>query len=365
MYSRIFFALGLAVLHHGVAYGQPGKMGDSSESDRLVIGVSLVSPMVTQNGSGDDPGTFGGFDVELWGHVADDLNIPEHAYSFRAVPFADLIQGVENGTFDLAMAGVTLTREREQDVDFSMPYSTGGIGVLVRYSGDLDYSPYYAAGWSTFKLYLIVMICAALLIWFAERKDDHIPSTFWAGIEIAFYFCNVVATTVGFGDFTPKTRFGRWLTIPLMWSLIVFAGIIFAKIQAIGDLQARMEISAPEDVHGRTVAVLEGTTSVEEASRRGAIVVPVSDLEDAYDLLYAERVDAVIFDEPALRHHTRRKGAGRSAIATMLKVEHYGFVLPSGSTLRERVNRALLKLMENGVYDKISASYFGGTTATL
>ena len=43
----------------------------------------------------------------------------------------------------------------------------------------------------------------------------------------------------------------------------------------------------------------------------------------------------------------------------LFEIQHYGFVFASGSPLRERVNRSLLRMHRNGVYDKLHARYFG------
>ena len=40
--------------------------------------------------------------------------------------------------------------------------------------------------------------------------------------------------------------------------------------------------------------------------------------------------------------------------------ENYGIVFPSGSSLVEDVNRALLGLRENGTYETIYRRWFGG-----
>ena len=40
--------------------------------------------------------------------------------------------------------------------------------------------------------------------------------------------------------------------------------------------------------------------------------------------------------------------------------ENYGIALPAGSEQREEINRALLRLRENGTYEDLVQLWFGG-----
>jgi glutamine transport system substrate-binding protein len=59
--------------------------------------------------------------------------------------FNGIIPALQTGNVDIAIAGITITEEREQIVDFSNPYYDSGLRVLVRESdskvsklGDLE-----------------------------------------------------------------------------------------------------------------------------------------------------------------------------------------------------------------------------------
>jgi ABC-type amino acid transport substrate-binding protein len=54
------------------------------------------------------------------------------------------------------------------------------------------------------------------------------------------------------------------------------------------------------------------------------------------------------------------KGLGKvSVVGPLFDIQYYGFLFPQGSELREPVNRALLKLRTNGIYDKLYSKWFG------
>ena len=83
-------------------------------------------------------------------------------------------------------------------------------------------------------------------------------------------------------------------------------------------------------------------------------------LSAACDKMLNGDAEAVVFDLPALQYYARTDGAGRIAlVGSPFEVRTFGIVFPEGSPLREKVNRTLHKLMENGVYNKIHGKWFG------
>ena len=58
------------------------------------------------------------------------------------------------------------------------------------------------------------------------------------------------------------------------------------------------------------------------------------------------------------------EGKGKvQVVGPIFRMENYGIVFPDKSPLRKRVNEALLKLRENGTYDRLYMKWFGGNGA--
>ncbi len=81
-------------------------------------------------------------------------------------------------------------------------------------------------------------------------------------------------------------------------------------------------------------------------------------------LLYKKLPDntaaAVVFDEPDLRYYAQTIGAGTVVlVGSVFELQEYGVALPADSPLREPLNQTLLRLKENGVYDRIYQQWFG------
>ncbi len=74
---------------------------------------------------GDD---FAGIDVEIAGKIAEKLGL---TLEIKDVEFGSIVGGVQTGKFDMGMAGMTVTDERLESVNFSTSYATGIQVVIV------------------------------------------------------------------------------------------------------------------------------------------------------------------------------------------------------------------------------------------
>ncbi|TDU22202.1 extracellular solute-binding protein (family 3) [Chromohalobacter marismortui] len=105
----------------------------------LGIGVSAVTQAETLSAVTDpsfvpfemmdkETGKMVGFDMDILREISDragfDINL-------RTMDFNGIIPAVQTGNADLAIAGITITDEREKVVDFSDPYYDSGLRILV------------------------------------------------------------------------------------------------------------------------------------------------------------------------------------------------------------------------------------------
>ena len=85
-----------------------------------------------------------GIDVEVAKIIADKLG---YDLKIANVAFDSIIPGVQTGKFDMGMAGMTVTPDRIEMVDFSDSYATGVQAVIVAEDGKIqaieDLDPYY------------------------------------------------------------------------------------------------------------------------------------------------------------------------------------------------------------------------------
>ena len=82
-----------------------------------------------------DDGSFEGIDVEIAGKIAEKLGLE---LVVDDMDFGSIITSVQTGKSDIAMAGMTVTDERKQNVDFSDTYATGVQVVIVPLDSDIE-----------------------------------------------------------------------------------------------------------------------------------------------------------------------------------------------------------------------------------
>ena len=72
---------------------------------------------------------FAGIDVEIAEEIAKKLGME---LQIEDVEFGSIIGGVAEGKYDMGMAGLTVTEERKQSVNFSDTYATGIQVIIVK-----------------------------------------------------------------------------------------------------------------------------------------------------------------------------------------------------------------------------------------
>ena len=89
-------------------------------------------------------GEYAGIDVEIAGKIAEKLGM---TLEIKDVEFGSIVGGVQTGKFDMGMAGMTVTDERLESVDFSDSYAKGVQVVITSENSKIqsieDLDPYY------------------------------------------------------------------------------------------------------------------------------------------------------------------------------------------------------------------------------
>ena len=75
-----------------------------------------------------------GIDVEIAQAIAGKLGMELKVVD---IEFDSIITGVQTGKYDMGMAGMTVTDERKESVDFSDSYATGIQSVIVKEDSEI------------------------------------------------------------------------------------------------------------------------------------------------------------------------------------------------------------------------------------
>jgi ABC-type amino acid transport substrate-binding protein len=337
---------------------------DSAQPEsRVKVGISPFSPFVILKGT--EPT---GASIDFWHQIALKLNID---YEFvECTGVVDKLNRLQEGRIDIAIGGITITSEREEMFDFTYPMINTGLDILILNSDSPSLMSFISAIFTKNKLMilagvLILIVIAGHVIWLVERSSKRTTTTFnqkyFPGVFEGMYWALVTASTVGYGDKVPKRWVGRILAGILILIFLPIFGYFIAQLSS--DLTVRSlkyDISGPEDLANRTVAVVKGTTSEDFMEHQRSHIYAFDNIDKAYVALLAETVDAVVYDAPILLYYANGDGKGKvSVVGKKFAPQDYAIAVPQGSKWREKINRASLVIEESGDAGRIRTNWFG------
>jgi polar amino acid transport system substrate-binding protein len=103
--------------------GQGGGGGGGGEQITVASDISYPPMEFTKNGKPV------GFDIDLMNEIAKRANLQAE---YQNVTFDGIIPGLGNNLYDVGLSSFTITKAREQKVDFSDPYFNADQSLMVQ-----------------------------------------------------------------------------------------------------------------------------------------------------------------------------------------------------------------------------------------
>ncbi len=340
-----------SVVRVGVAHAAPPVATPPRAHDELVVATKNAPPFALKQPNGE----WTGESIELWRRIAERLAL---RYRFEEVTLPEMLDGLESGRYDAAVAALTVTAEREQRFDFTHPFETTGLGVAVLHKRSPLWATIAAAlySWEFLQLVIFLGVCqivVGVLMWLIERRDatGQFPASLLDGIGTGIWWAVVTMTTVGYGDKAPRTWAGRTLALGWMLCSVILLSAFTASVASMLTVrQLEAHISSPSDLSRFRVAGVSNTTA-ETWLRRADY-----DFEDytspvfALEALVRGDVEVVVYDKPILEYLVREGafvGSERVEILDLsFQRQDYAIGVPTDSPLRERINAVLPDLVE-------------------
>ena len=334
---------------------------------RVKVGISPFSPFVILEG--EKPV---GAAIDLWRLLALKIDVD---YEFvECTGVADKLNRLKDGQIDIAIGGITITSERETMFDFTHSTINTGLDILILRSDSPSLLSFFSALFTKNKLMimagvLLLVVVAGHIIWLVERTSKRTTTTFshnyFPGVFEGMYWALITASTIGYGDKVPKRWIGRILAGILIIIFLPIFGYFIAQLSSDLTVQSlKHDISGPEDLAGRRVAVVKGTTSEGYMEQQRAYLYAHENIEKAYAALFAETVDAVVYDAPVLLYYANGDAKDRvSVVGKKFAPQDYAVAVSPGSKWREKINRAILALEESGDAARIRSKWFGAANS--
>jgi len=351
----LFALAGILILFNYSAADQ------SSAAGELRVGVKPAAPFVMP----DDDGGFEGISIDLWNAIADDLGAGFEFYVYDLEPLLDSLAA---GEPDVAVAALTMTAEREKNFDFTHAYFKSGLGIAVKPGGGGGWKN-VVARFVDMRFLQIILILALLifivgaLVWLFERKhnQDQFGGSPARGLGAGFWWSAVTMTTVGYGDKAPVTLLGRIVGLIWMFAAIIILSSFTAAITSVLTVSSlESAISGPGDLPGARVGTVAGTASTVYLDENHIRFRGYESIDDGLRAVADGDIEAFVYDKPIIQYKVNQSYKGRVAVLPVsFAPQQYGFGLPPGSPLREKINLALLKTIRNQEWKQVLNYYLG------
>jgi polar amino acid transport system substrate-binding protein len=334
-------------------------------TDRVLrVAIKPLEPFVAKRSDG----SYAGFSIDLWDEVAR-----RNGWSTEYVwneTVTDLLQQVQERKVDAGIAGISMTQEREAIVDFSYPMFNSGLQVMVPATSTSTWKDtlgriFSPALFKLLGLVLVVLFVAGHFVWIFNRKREDYPTGYIKGVAEGMWWAGTSITSNEATLRPPLRAWSRMIT--MLWIIAGIVGVanLTASISSgltVKSIEGR--IKGIDDLPGKRVVTVRGTTAAKELAARGIDFVERPAIEDAYAMLSAKQADAIVFDAPVLLYRASHAGKGKErVVGSIFRAEPYGIALPNESELLEQVDATLLALNTDGTYTTIYNRYFSPTTS--
>ncbi|WP_082684159.1 glutamine ABC transporter substrate-binding protein [Lentibacillus amyloliquefaciens] len=101
---------------------------DSGESSELKDSYVVATDSSFVPFEFKEDGEYVGFDIDLINAIADEAGFD---IELEVTNFDGIIPGLQTGSFDIAIAGISITEERAEKIDYSDPYYESGLAIGV------------------------------------------------------------------------------------------------------------------------------------------------------------------------------------------------------------------------------------------
>lgn len=332
-----------------------------SEYQSVKVGTKSAEPFAIKNSDG----TWSGISIDLWKEIAGELNL---SYELIETDQNGLLEGLKNGQFDLVVAAMTITAEREEQFDFTHPFHTTGLAIAVSPENKKSWTAIVGSffSWKFFKIVVglfFLLLLIGTVVWFFERKKnkEQFGGTALEGIGSGLWWSAVTMTTVGYGDKAPTTFAGRIVGLIWMFTTLIIISSFTAAITSVVTIsQLENKISSVDDLHYAKVGTIAGTNPTEVLRDMNIDFKGFGSVLEGLAAVSKGELDAFVYDAPILKYHANKSFHNSIYILPQIfKRQDYGIALTNGFKLREQLNQLILKKTQSAEWEKTLEKYLG------
>lgn len=328
---------------------------------RLSVLIKPVKPFAF-----DENGEWTGYSVDLWKRIAAEARLD---FDFATAKTAsEAIDAVGQRNADVAIGALSVTAARARVVDFSYPFYSSGLQILVQTKGDNSTFAAFRGLLKMETLKVVGVLVLALLVnshvlWWLERRRnaESFPESYSAGLIESTWWSVCTLITGGCENKAPNGILGRLSAVVWMLTGIGLTAYITATLSATLTVNTlTSDVNGLGDLRDGTVGSINGSSAAAFIQQQQLKLRGFDDIESACRALSAGEVKAVVYDAPILRYYmSTNPGSSLQLVGALFEKQKYAFALQEGSPHRTAITLAMVKADEEGYLDELDKKWFG------
>ncbi|MEK1873622.1 MULTISPECIES: transporter substrate-binding domain-containing protein [Rhizobium] len=344
-------------------YGQVPQQTDRQDFPQreLVIGTKQAPPFAMK----DADGNWSGISIELWREVAQKLGL-----QFRLAEEPDvqkLIEATSRGDYDVSVAAITITADRERRVDFSQPFYDTGLGIAVSVNSvsvwrEITRTMISAGFLQAAGALIGISLLVGALVWLFERRhNDDFGGPVGRGLGASIWWSAEAMTQASTGHRGPITVAGRALAIIWMVVSIITIAVFTASVtSALTTRQMRGLVNGVEDLPGVRVGTLANSATIGFLDGERIKHRTFAQVADGLKALETGSIDAFVYDKPLLAWTVEQHFSSSVQVLDVdFEPQSYGLAMPLGRPYRKAIDVAVLQAIHDPRWKRTIFQYLG------
>ncbi|CAH2044789.1 unnamed protein product [Thlaspi arvense] len=257
--------------------------------------------------------------------------------------------------YDAAVGDITITHNRSMYVDFTMPFTEMGLGIVAPKERSMwvFFQPLTPDLWMTSAAFFVL---TGIIVWLIERSENPEFQGSWSkqiGVVLWFGF----STLVYAHRERLKHNLSRFVVTVWVFAVLILTASYTATLTSMMTVQ-QIRFNSNEDFVGHLSGSLIANVALTSSSLRALRSTGLNSAQDYAQALLNKSVSFVVDEMPYLKVLLGENPAQFLMVKTQCTTNGFGFMFQKGSELVPNISREISKLRTSERLSEMEKRWF-------